>query len=263
MADIAVSAEAFEEAGCDAVTCTASNGDNVEMYSSCSQGPAQMLAASKCVVEMFDSTESSNATLWSTSGNSSTVPDIRVAKSTGTAECGCGYTIYSIQTATSNEQATATGVCPAGEWSGSLVIPCYGSDSIPESIAARVTPPKGTDWVTRWILEHGGPRRTTESFAPSQGSASATTESGRKNGGGFSLWWLLLILLIIALLIVATIVACRHCHRLSRFHTPLDNTTYIFVGGRMWAVEDESRSRRAGYWLRFANWCRKTFNFFE
>ncbi|KAG2864717.1 hypothetical protein PC113_g4330 [Phytophthora cactorum] len=263
MADIAVSVDEFESAGCKSVSCTASNGESVEMYSTCSQGPLQMLAASKCVVEMFESDESSNATMWSTRGNSSTTPDIRVVKTAGATECGCKYTVYSIQTANSDEQPTATGECPVGEWSGSLVIPCYGNNSIPDSIAARITTPTVTDWVTDWIVGHGKPSTTSESSALSQGSASATTESGKGSDGGFSLWWLLLILSIIVLLIVATIVACRHCHRLSRFHSPPDNTTYIFVGGRMWAVEDESHGRGAGYWLRFANWCRKTFNFFE
>ncbi|ETP35092.1 hypothetical protein F442_16646 [Phytophthora nicotianae P10297] len=263
MADIAMSVDEFEASGCEAVSCTASNGESIEMYSTCSHGPVQMLAASKCVIETFESDESSNAAMWSTNGNSSMIPDVRAVKNEGTAECDCVYTVYSIHTATAAEQTTITDECPVGEWSGSLVIPCYGNDSVPESVATRITTPKGTDWVTRWILEHEKPSATSESSAPSQGSASATTESGKGSDSGFSLWWLLLILLIVLLLIVATIVACRHCHRLSRFHTPPDNTTYIFVGGRMWAVEDESHGRGAGYWLRFANWCRKTFNFFN
>ncbi|KAG7382245.1 hypothetical protein PHYPSEUDO_005087 [Phytophthora pseudosyringae] len=280
MADIAVAADEFEAAGCEALSCTASNGGDVEMYATCSQGPAQMLAASKCVVEAFESDQSSTATtLWSTGDNASTIQDIRAVKSAGTTACGCEYTVYSVQTATSDEQTTSTDECPDGEWSGSLAIPCYGNNSVPDSAKARMTTPKGTDWMTGWILEHGKPSTTSESSGslsrgstsmisessgPSKGSASsATTESGGGSGGGFSLWWLLLILLIILLLIIATIVACRHCHRLSRFNSPPDNTTYIFVGGRMWAVEDESHARGAGYWLRFANWCRKTFNFFE
>ncbi|KAL3660805.1 hypothetical protein V7S43_014211 [Phytophthora oleae] len=255
MAGIAVAVSEFEATGCQTLSCTESSGDEVQ-YLTCSRGPVQMLSASKCVVEEFESDNSSN----NGASGSSSIPDIRVVTNSGTTECGCEYTIYSIQTATSNEKST-TGECPAGDWTGSLVIPCYGNTSVPDSVKAQMTPPNGSDWVTGWIMEHGKSSTTSESSGKS--SASATTESGKESGGGFSLWWLLLILLIILLLIIAAIVACKHCHRLSRFHSPPDNTTYIFVGGRMWAVEDESPSRGAGYWLRFANWCRKTFNFFE
>ncbi|OWZ24210.1 Protein kinase [Phytophthora megakarya] len=251
VADIAVSADEFEAAGCEALSCTPSNGSVVQMYSTCSKGPIQMLAASKCVVEAFASDGSSNATMWSTAGDSSLVRDIQVVKQAGRTECGCDYTIYSIHTTTSADQFSTTGECPVGDWSGSLVIPCYSNDSIPDSAKSRTTTPNGTEWVTRWIRGHGN--SSTSGSSESHGSASATTEAAKDDGGGFSLWWLLLILLIILLLIIATIVACRHCHRLSRFTSPPDNTTYIFVGGRMWAVEEENNSRGAGYWFRFAN----------
>ncbi|KAG1697962.1 hypothetical protein DVH05_015446 [Phytophthora capsici] len=261
MADIAVTASEFEATGCQTLSCTESSGGEVQLYATCSQGPVQMLSASKCIVEEFESDISSNnGTMWSTGGNSSSIPDIRVVTNSGTTECGCEYSIYSIQAAISNEPTT-TGECPVGDWAASLSIPCYGYTSIPDSLKPQLTRPNGSDWVTDWILEYGESSTTSESSG--QGSASATTESGKESGGSFSLWWLLLILLIVLLLIVAAIVACKHCHRLSRFRSPPDNTTYIFVGGRMWAVQDESPSRGAGYWLRFANWCRKTFNFFE
>ncbi|POM75440.1 Protein kinase, partial [Phytophthora palmivora] len=254
VADIAVSANEFETVGCEALSCVPPNGSVVQMYSTCSQGPVQMLTVSKCVIESFEDDASSNATIWSTGGDSTTIPDIRVIKKSGTTECGCAYAIYSIHTATSAVQTSASGECPIGDWSGSLVIPCYGNDSIPDSTTSRMTTPKGSDWVTEWILEHGNPSTTSESSGlPSHGSASATTETEKNNDSSFSLWWLLLILVIVVLLIIAAIVACRHCHRLSRFNSPPDNTTYIFVGGRMWAVEDESHGRGAGYWLRFAN----------
>lgn len=263
MADLAVSVDEFKAAGCEALSCTQSNGEVAQMYSTCSQGPFQMLAASKCVVEAFESDEESNATMWSTGGDSSSIPGIRVVKNSGLSECGCEYTVYSIHTGTSSEGMSTAAKCTVGDWSGSLVIPCYGNDSVPDSITPRITTPQETDWVTGWILEHGKSSTTSGSSGlPSQSSASATTETEKENGGGFSLWWLLLILLIILLLIIATIVACRHCHRLSHFNAPPDNTTYIFVGGRMWVVEDETHGRGAGYWLRFAIWCRKTFNFF-
>jgi hypothetical protein len=260
MAEIAVSADEFNSTGCEAMSCTQENSE-VAQYSTCRQGPVQMLAASTCIVEAFDSSENSNETMWAAGSDSSSIPEIRVVRSSGTTSCGCEYTVYSIHTASLSEQDSATTECPPA---ASLTIPCYGNDSIPDSIKARATVPTGSDWVTGWILEHFRSSATSESSgSASQGSPSTTTETGKEDGGGFSLWWLLLILLILLLLIIATIVACRHCHRLSRFNSPPDNTTYIFVGGRMWAVEDESHGRGAGYWLRFANWCRKTFNFFE
>ncbi|EGZ11240.1 hypothetical protein PHYSODRAFT_521043 [Phytophthora sojae] len=264
MADLAISVDEFNAAGCEALTCADSNGGTAQTYKACRQSPVDVLAASKCVVEVFESDSSSNGIVWSTGGNSTTLPDIRVVKNSGVTSCGCSYTVYSIHTASPLEQSSIESGCPADPRSASLVIPCYGNDTVPDALRDRITTPKGSDWVIQWILEHGGFDPTTESSrAPSQGSASATTEAGGGGGGGLSWWWLLIIVLLILLLIIATVVACRHCHRLSRFTSPPDNTTYIFVGGRMWAVEDDTHGRGAGYWLRFANWCRKTFNFFN
>ncbi|KAE9351314.1 hypothetical protein PF008_g6001 [Phytophthora fragariae] len=264
MADIAISVEKFNASGCEALTCFDSNGETARIYGACPHSPIDLLAVSKCVVEEFESYSNSERTVWSTGGSSAIVPDIRVLKNAGITSCGCNYTVYLIHTTPSVEDPSTSGECPVHQWSGSLVIPCYGNDTVPDSVRDRITTPKGSDWVTKWILEHGELVPASQSSAaPPRGSASTTTEVSGGGGGELSWWWLLIILLIVLLVIIATIAACRHCHRLSRFNSPPDNTTYVFVGGRMWAVEDESHGRGAAYWLRFANWCRKTFNFFD
>ncbi|GMF30918.1 unnamed protein product [Phytophthora fragariaefolia] len=258
MADIAISSEDLTSAGCEALVCADSNGETSRIYKTCRHSPIDLLAASKCVVDSFKSDEILNGSVWSTGGSSTMIPEIHVIKNDGITSGGCKYTIYSIHTAQLSNMSSMASGCPAGQRVGSLTIPCYGNDTIPDSLRGRITTPSGSDWVTRWILQR------KESFSSSsQDSTSTTTEEGKGGGMGFSWWWLLIILLVIVLLIIATIAACHHCHRLSRFTSPPDNTTYIFVGGRIWAVEDETHGRGAGYWLRFVNWCRKTFNFFE
>ncbi|KAJ8528680.1 hypothetical protein ON010_g14649 [Phytophthora cinnamomi] len=253
MADIAISVDELNTAGCEALVCTDSNGEAVQIYETCRHGPVDVLAVSKCVVEVFESDGSSSSTVWATGGSSTVIPDIRVVKTVDMTSCGCNFTVYLIHTTASEDQPSATGECPAGQWAGSLVIPCFGNDTVPDSVRDRITTPKGSDWVTKWISEH---RKLVpishSSGAPSH--ASATTDVGKEGGSGISWWWLLIILLIILLVIIATIAACRHWHRLSRFNSPPDSSTYIFVGGRMWAVEDENHGRGAGYWLRLTNW---------
>ncbi|KAL3661144.1 hypothetical protein V7S43_013753 [Phytophthora oleae] len=152
MADLALTLEEFQDAGCLALNCTQPTGGLA--YASQFCNGAQMNNAVKCVVEEFDDDVTYHAAMWGIGGNPSTAPVPRVAKHAWTDQ-NVSYVVMAVHTVSlANEPGY--GECAESSENGaygSLVFPCHTTANITDEVKAEMQNVTGGDWVSQWLVE--------------------------------------------------------------------------------------------------------------
>ncbi|KAL3660799.1 hypothetical protein V7S43_014201 [Phytophthora oleae] len=153
MDDIAVPKAEVSGAGCDFKDCPQPN-DVTAFYTLICSG-TQMLSVSRCVVDNFrdDAAAGFLGAMWSRGGKPNMAPLIRLREHTWKdPESNDSFSLYAVHTVPDSLDAT-WGQCPPGDGYASLTVPCYRRDNITEEMAAMMTTPQGTEWVTTWLEE--------------------------------------------------------------------------------------------------------------
>ncbi|KAG6975352.1 hypothetical protein JG688_00002483 [Phytophthora aleatoria] len=115
----------------------------------------QILNVSRCVVDTFDDSGATNflGTMWSTGGDSSMTPHIRLRDHTWTEPTtGISYSVYAVHTVSSADDPTWN-QCPANDGYSSLIVPCHKRSEFTDAEMAAMTKPTGTAWVTTWLKD--------------------------------------------------------------------------------------------------------------
>ncbi|CAI5741681.1 unnamed protein product [Hyaloperonospora brassicae] len=189
MANLAVSKVEFDTTGCTALNC--SQPDDSIYYANKYCTGTQMLTATKCLMDTFDSDSSSHLAMWSNGGDITMVPEIRaVMHGWLDASTNSSYLLSAVHT-TSLESEPAYGACNKGGY-GSLVVPCYALRHTASDVVAVMSTPVTTPWVTTWVKQY---QVTTDTFVNSKSS---------ENNIGFSPW--LLITIILAAIVAACLI---------------------------------------------------------
>ncbi|KAE8908641.1 hypothetical protein PF005_g17226 [Phytophthora fragariae] len=179
MAEIALTLDEYEATSCTAFDCTQPDGTTAYNNNQCTG--TDMLTGVKCAVEEFDATDVSLA-MWSIGGDSSTIPEIQVAKHSWTdSSSGTNYKVYAVHTLGVSSERNY-GDCPSTETYGYLNIPCYGSDDVSSS---EITEPTPSDWVTSWMATYATTTSSSSSSAgdslSNSGHMSSTSTSGQSS----------------------------------------------------------------------------------
>ncbi|KAG2814487.1 hypothetical protein PC112_g14290 [Phytophthora cactorum] len=153
MADIAVPQDDITQVNCTMLQCPQPN--DVPAYSSQYCSGTQILNVSRCVVDTFDDSGATNflGTMWSTGGDSSMTPHIRLRDHTWTEPTtGISYSVYAVHTVSSADDPTWN-QCPANDGYLSLIVPCHKRSEFTDAEMAAMTKPTGTAWVTTWLKD--------------------------------------------------------------------------------------------------------------
>ncbi|KAG3177025.1 hypothetical protein PC128_g17054 [Phytophthora cactorum] len=153
MADIAVPQDDITQVNCTMLQCPQPN--DVPAYSSQYCSGTQILNVSRCVVDTFDDSGATNflGTMWSTGGDCSMTPHIRLRDHTWTEPTtGISYSVYAVHTVSSADDPTWN-QCPANDGYLSLIVPCHKRSEFTDAEMAAMTKPTGTAWVTTWLKD--------------------------------------------------------------------------------------------------------------
>ncbi|KAG6608780.1 TKL/DRK protein kinase [Phytophthora cinnamomi] len=154
MADLALTVDEYEGAGCVPMNCT--EPDSTVMYANLYCNGAQMDNVAKCVVQEFEDDNSYHAAMWSTGGNPATAPTPRVSKHVWFDQgANVSYAIMAVHTV-SIENEPSYSVCPAGYENGgygSVIFPCRTTANITDEDKAEMQVVQGSDWLSQWLTE--------------------------------------------------------------------------------------------------------------
>jgi hypothetical protein len=176
MAEIALTLDEYEATTCTAFECTQPDGTSAYNNNNCLE--AAMVTGVKCVVEEFDASDLGLA-MWSIGGDSSTIPEIEVAKHDwNDSSSGTHNTVYAVHTLGSASERKY-GACPSTESYGYLNIPCYGADDVSSS---EITEPTPSDWVTSWMETYSTTASSASSSAGGSDSSSGLGSSSADSG---------------------------------------------------------------------------------
>ncbi|KAG7384808.1 hypothetical protein PHYPSEUDO_002194 [Phytophthora pseudosyringae] len=158
MADVAVPKYEVTSVDCTYLNCSQPNDVTAHYTQLCTGW--QMLNVSRCVADVFEDQGAGTylGMMWSVGGDPDMVPLIRLRDHTWTqdiAEFGGNVTfsVYVVHTVPSVDDP-AWNECPADGSYASLTVPCHRRDQYSdEEMAANMTTPTGSAWVTTWLQE--------------------------------------------------------------------------------------------------------------
>ncbi|RLN90293.1 hypothetical protein BBJ28_00025460 [Nothophytophthora sp. Chile5] len=213
MAELAIPQEDVIAAQCTFINCT--QPDDVTVYYSRACRGDNMTSVSRCVVDEFDDpgAVSYAGMMWSNGGDPDMAPLIRLRNHAWTESYGASFSVYVVHT-TSAEDDPAWGTCPSGY--ASLSVPCHRRDNITDAMAAALSTPTGSAWVTTWLEQYD------------------------ESGSGFDL--LLLIPIILGAVLVLVLVgvgwfcwrrrAKQRADKSSGANCAFDEGSPVYVGGQ-------------------------------
>ncbi|GMF14801.1 unnamed protein product [Phytophthora lilii] len=158
MADIAVPKNDVVSVDCTYLNCSQPNGVTAHYAQYCTGW--QMLNVSRCVADLFEDAGAGTylGMMWSTGGNPDMVPLIRLRDHTWSENIpqfggNITFSVYVVHTVPSADDP-AWNTCPTSKSYASLTVPCHRRDEYSdEDIAANLTKPVGSAWVTAWLKE--------------------------------------------------------------------------------------------------------------
>ncbi|KAG1697949.1 hypothetical protein DVH05_015433 [Phytophthora capsici] len=153
MDDIAVPKAQVSGAGCNFKSCPQPN--NVTAFYTRICSGTQMLSVSRCVVDTFKDQAAREflGAMWSRGGNPDMSPLIRLREHSWTDPVSNdSFSLYAVHTVPDSLDATWN-QCPPNNGYASLAVPCFRRDNITEEMAATMTTPQGSEWVTTWLEE--------------------------------------------------------------------------------------------------------------
>ncbi|KAG7390206.1 hypothetical protein PHYBOEH_007080 [Phytophthora boehmeriae] len=150
MADLALTLDEYEGAGCVPKNCSADTFTNGRCNGQ------QMNDAAKCVVQEFDDDISSHLPMWGIGGNPNGAPEPRLVRHAWTdGGNNNSYVVMAVHTVTLDDEP-AYDVCPSSsdnEGYGSVVFPCRPTSNLTDEIKADMKVVTGTKWVSEWLKE--------------------------------------------------------------------------------------------------------------
>uniref|UniRef100_K3WN80 Uncharacterized protein n=1 Tax=Globisporangium ultimum (strain ATCC 200006 / CBS 805.95 / DAOM BR144) TaxID=431595 RepID=K3WN80_GLOUD len=156
MADIFVTKEEFDSAGCEAKFCPNTGALGSLSYKSDKCNGTEMLSVAKCMSEDLvggSDFEAAHSSMWSTGSNPNSSPEITIRYHAWT-DHGEDFLVYAIHTA---EDVVKYGNCPGKNEYGAIVIPCHKMSDTSPTILAQMKEPS-TSFI-KWF-----PTLTSKSY---------------------------------------------------------------------------------------------------
>ncbi|OWZ24129.1 TKL protein kinase [Phytophthora megakarya] len=154
MVDLAVPFAEFKKVGCIEMNCTEPD-DTVSLSNLFCNG-AQMLNASRCVVEDFEDTSGPHAAMWVAGGNPKAIPTPLVERHMWIdGGSNISYDVAAIHTIHRDYEA-AYGECATPNQNDGFAAPvfsCLSMGKISEEVQNQRQEVQGSPWVSRWLVE--------------------------------------------------------------------------------------------------------------
>ncbi|KAG2520169.1 hypothetical protein JM18_007240 [Phytophthora kernoviae] len=155
MADLALTLDEYEDAGCVPDNCTESNGPIT--YTSRYCNGDQMNGVAKCVIEEFVDDKSSHSAMWGVGGNPNGAPVPRIVRHAWVEDQGSNisYVVMAVHTASLEDEPgySACSTSSLNDGYGVVAFPCRPTSNLTDENKAEMKVVKGSQWVSQWLKD--------------------------------------------------------------------------------------------------------------